>query len=120
MRRFAVPAALALLLAACSSPSAPLTAGQMARKIPGAHGCYANTPGVLAIADETCYTPGGGTVDVITFTSGGDEVRWIQAQGAYHGCCVQGRLWAATFSSAVPVDGFAPVIRALGGRQVSG
>lgn len=120
MRRPVILAAVALALAACgSSPPAPLTAGQLAHKIPGCHGFLSRAPDVLATGDVSCTT-GGITDEVVTFASMGDETRWIQAQGAWYGCCVEGHLWAATYNSGTPVDGFTPVIKALGGREVTG
>lgn len=120
MRRSAAWATLVLLLAACgSSTTAPLTASQLAHKIPGCHGFLAQAPSVLATGDVTC-SAGGISDEVVTFASMGNEVRWIRAQGAWYGCCVEGHLWAATYNSGVPVNGFAPVIRALGGREVTG
>lgn len=120
MRRSAALVLLAAVLAACGSgPAQPLTASQLAHKIPGCHGFASGTPSVLAVADVSC-TDGTETVDVVTFASTGNETRWIQAQGPWYGCCVQGHLWAATYNSGTPMDGFAPVIRALGGREVTG
>lgn len=120
MRRSAALILLAAVLAACGSgTTTPLTASQLAHKIPGCGHFLAQTPSVLATGDVTCTT-GGITDEVLTFASMSDETRWIQAQGPYYGCCVEGHLWAATYSSGTPVNGFTPVIKALGGRQVAG
>lgn len=121
MRRSAVLVLLAAVLAACGSgPAQPLTASQLAHKIPGCHGFLAQAPSVLATGDVSCTAADGISDEVVTFASTGNEIRWIQAQGAWYGCCVEGHLWVATYSSGVPVNGFTPVIHALGGRQVTG
>lgn len=110
-----------LALAACggSSTTTPLTASQLAHKIPGCHAFLNSTPSVLATGDVSCTT-GGVSDEVVTFTSMASEVKWIQAQGQWYGCCVEGHLWAATYNSPAPVNGFTPIIKALGGREVSG
>jgi hypothetical protein len=96
MKPLAVLIAAALLLAACSSP-APLTARQLAGKIPGCSGTYASTPAVLEEQDVTCTLPDGAPVTIGTFAASRDETAWISDGGspaspdpAYAGCCVQG------------------------------
>lgn len=111
---------MALALAACGGgTSAPLTASQLAHKIPGCHGFLSRTPDVLATGDVSC-TVGGITDEVVTFARMSDETQWITKQGLWYGCCVEGHLWAATYNSGTPVNGFTPLIRALGGREVTG
>lgn len=119
-RRIVFLAAVALTLAACgSSSTTPLTASQLAHKIPGCHGFLDNTPSVLATGDVSCNV-GGVSDEVVTFASMSSETRWIQAQGQWYGCCVAGHLWAAFYNSGTPYNGFTPIIKALGGREVSG
>lgn len=116
----AAAAALALLLAACGGTSAtPLTASQIAHKIPGCRHFVAQAPSVLVISDVTCDAPGDGplgSVEIATFTSSGNEQKWILRKGS-DGCCVQGHLWAA---AEFGPDEFPRVIHALGGREVAG
>lgn len=121
MRRTAALALLVAVVAACGgTPAQPsLTASQLAHKIPGCHDFLSRTPDVLASGDVSCSV-GGTSDEVVTFASMSSETRWIQAQGAWYGCCVEGHLWAATYNSGVPENGFAPVIKALGGREVTG
>jgi hypothetical protein len=122
--------ALTLNLAACGS-SAPLTARQLAAKIPGCTGTFANTPAVMEEQDVTCTLVDGAPVDIGTFATAGDERQWISDGGspaspdpAYAGCCIQGDGWAATVgfnSSLGPMDvDYRQVIKALGGRMVTG
>lgn len=122
IRRCTALAALLLALAACgSSAPAPLTASQLAHKIPGCHHFLAQTPSVLATGDVTCDAPGSGplgSVEVITFASSGNEQKWILGQGGSSVCCIQGHLWAADYIGGT--NEFPRITRALGGRVVSG
>jgi hypothetical protein len=117
----AVLAALLLALAACGgTSSAPQpAAAQLAHKIPGCHAFLAQTPDALAKADVSCSLGGTASAEVVTFASMGDEQKWITKQGNYYGCCVEGHLWAATYSSASG-SYFPRIRRALGGREVAG
>jgi hypothetical protein len=116
----AVFSAALLALAACGGSSPPLpTAAQLARKIPGAHACLTQTPDVLAEADVSCALSGTDSVDVVTFPSMGNEQKWITGQGSWYECCVEGHLFAATYSSASG-DDFPLITKALGGRVVTG
>ena len=117
----ALLAAAALALAACggSSSTPPPTATQLARRIPGCHAPLSQAPSVLAKADVSCSLGGSSSAEVATFTSMADEQKWILQEGNYYGCCVQGHLWAATYSSASG-SYFPRLTGALGGRVVTG
>ena len=113
----------ALALAACGGSSAPPTAAQIARRLPGCHKPYTPPGGVAVQAsqEQECLT-GTAVVDVATFTSASLERQWITAQNA--GTCeaIQGQGWAALVLPAVTdfcKEG-AAVAKALGGRMVSG
>lgn len=115
-------AVLAVLAAGCgaSRPPAPPTARALLAKIPACHGFVAQTPSVLAVSDGSCPITGSalGSIEVVTFATMGSEQRWIARQGGYYGCCVEGRLWAA--DSDAGTGQFPAIIRALGGRAVTG
>lgn len=120
MRRYAILATLALALAACGGGSAtPLTASQLAHKIPGCTHFVTQTSSVLATGDVTCDAPGDGalgSVEIATFATMGDEQKWILRKGS-DGCCVEGHLWVvAEFGP----DEFPRIVHALGGRDVTG
>jgi len=141
--RLRFPAAIlaTVFLAACSSsiappaatvgPSAttgPLSAAGLARQIPG---CAVYPGDVMApeLQDVYCKMPDGEKFEIATFTSSSDEAQWIadgsipdDPSATYPGCCVQGTGWAAAIYD--PGDSmhwnFSPVLKALGGRRVSG
>lgn len=120
-RKAVTTALLALAVAACGSTggTAPLTATQLARKIPGCHTLLHNTPSTVVTGDVTCAMGNAGQIEVVTFATTGDEKQWIRGQGNFYGCCIEGRLWAATYDS--PSGSYFPRIkRALGGREVTG
>jgi hypothetical protein len=81
----------------------------------------AHAPSVLASTDEQCavHDGGNGVIEVATFPNMGNEVKWIQADLAY-GCCIEGHLWAANYSSEPGYGDFGRIMKALGGRQVNG
>lgn len=131
MRRILLPAAavaLVLALAACGSPAKPLTAHELARKIPGCADITAYTPAVIETGDVKCTLRDGAEVEIGTFGNARDERRWISDGGyplfpdpVFAGCCVQGGGWAATVSSpGPPMADLALIRKALGGRVVDG
>ena len=128
---------ITLSVAACSTTStnatspASLSATALANKIPGCGSPITNTPSVLARQDVTCTLQDGAQIEIVTFTSSGDERQWISDGGypsdpdpVYAGCCVEGNDWAATVgfnNSQGPTDvDYNQVISAIGGRQVTG
>jgi hypothetical protein len=124
-------AVLAAALAACGSPAAPLTARELAAKIPGCAQAVIATPSVMEVQDVTCVLQDGAYFDIGTFASKQDEREWITDGGspdspdpAYPGCCIQGNGWAATVGLASytgPMTMYLrQVVRALGGRIVNG
>ena len=128
-----VPAILAvgavIVLAACGGGGSGQTAASLAQRISGCGFITASTPPVIAEQDVTCLMPDGEQLEVVTFASSASEGQWISDGGspstpdpAYLGCCVQGNGWAADVSATGPVGSydFGPVVKALGGRQVSG
>jgi hypothetical protein len=101
----------------------------LAMRIPGVTGCAEQTPDAFALDDVTCYLPGGSLLEISTFATQPDELRWIGDGGtgpgppdpSYAGCCIEGDGWAATVG--VPdyvVKGGAVVTAAIGGRVVNG
>ena len=125
-----IPAAVlavsaAVLLAACGgSGSSPATAASLANRIPGCGALVVNTPPVMARQDVTCQMADGELIEIVTFASPAAETQWISDGGepiapdpVYAGCCVQGAGWAADVDA--PYD-FDPVVKALGGREVTG
>lgn len=128
MRRLALAAALAALLAGCGgTASTPPSATTLLAKIPACHGYVAQTPSVLAVSDGSCHPPATGSalgvIEVVTFATMGSEQKWITQQAAHpdgtEGCCVEGHLWAADYQFSVTSE-FPRIIRALGGRPVTG
>jgi hypothetical protein len=130
MRRLALTGAACavLALAACGSGGSPVTAASLAGRIPGCGSLITNTPAVMAEQDVTCTTQDNEQIEVVTFATSADETQWISDGGypaapdpVYVGCCVQGSGWAAQINAAGN-DGydFGPVLRALGGREVTG
>lgn len=127
----AVLAAVALL-AACgtSAPHHPaLTAASLAHRIPGCAGITPGTPTSSEKQDVTCVMPDNAQVEIGTFATTADERKWVSDGGyppahdpVFAGCCIQGDGWAATvgFGSNGEVNDFPAVIKAIGGRQVSG
>jgi hypothetical protein len=114
-------AGVATLLAACGSAAKPPpSAAALAHKIPGTYSCGSQQPSVLATADVQCLVrDGGGVIELATFASSGDEVKWIE-QNAFYGCCVQGTGWAADYTFSAGSSGFSLITKAIGGRVVSG
>ena len=123
MRWITVLLGAALLTAACSggggtAPDARHLAGQ----ITGCRHFVTQTPDVLASGDVTCDPPGAGalgSIEVATFTSMRDERQWIRNQASQASCCIEGTLWAADYAYT-QVDEFPLILKALGGRQVTG
>lgn len=132
--RLCFPAAIvaAVFLAACSSGTSPTpTAAALAHKIPGCT-VYSWPSEGLAVQVAACNMPGavdnGAQYVIATFSSATDEAQWI-ANGGSEGagaaapgslCCVKGDGWAAAESPNPQPYGFGPVLKALGGQQVSG
>lgn len=128
----AAAAALALALAACSSSAKPLSARELAAKIPRCMitdvetAIPAGGPVGSPVQDVTCTLPDFAQVILATFANARDERQWI-ADGGFPldpapinpSCCIQGNGWAATvdIDSSGNID-FGPVIKALGGRAV--
>lgn len=100
----------------------------LAQRIPGCGSLTTNTPPVMAEQDVLCTTADNEIFGVVTFTSAADETQWISDGGyseapdpVYVGCCVQGSGWAASIYAAGNSGyDFDPVLKTLGGRQVSG
>ena len=118
MRGAAATAAVVLVLAGCST-SQP-TAMQLAHKIAGCRQFVTMPPSPLAIASVDCSVQygGGSSINVVTFENVASERKWIQQQGIYYGCCVEGNDWAAMYNTGAIIDGFPWIIRSLGGHQV--
>ena len=128
-----VPAILAagavIAVTACGGGGSTATTAQsLAQRIPGCGSIVVNTPPVMAEQDVTCTTTDNEQIEVVTFASSADETQWITDGGepiapdpVYAGCCVQGNGWAAAVAgpggSGYDLD---PVVKALGGREVSG
>jgi hypothetical protein len=128
-----VPAILAagvvIAVTACGGGGTATTAQSLAQRIPGCGPVVVNTPPVMAKQDVTCLMPDGEQFEVVTFASSADEGQWIadggypsQPDPAYLGCCAEGNGWAAAVDATGPQGAYDldPVVKALGGREVSG
>jgi hypothetical protein len=125
MRKLVLVAAGALLAAGCGGPAAQPTAGHLAHEIPGCTHIAAQAGSALATGDVTCRPPAAGSplgrIEVATFATMSAEQQWIQQQPANgtEGCCAEGHLWAADYQFSV-ISQIPRILRALGGRQVTG
>jgi hypothetical protein len=127
--RLAALAAITLAAAAACGSSAPPTAASLAQRIHGCTGVTVNTPAVIVQQDVTCLMPDDEQFEIATFANSADETTWISdggtpdypAPGAF-GCCVEGNGWAADVAESGVNDIYdlGPVLKALGGREVSG
>ena len=92
----AAAAAAAVTLSGCGS--SPPQAKTLTGKITGCGKDPGSPPAVNVHAryETSCMLADGATVVVATFAGNADERAWITGQGEFGGCCLEGKLWAAT------------------------
>lgn len=127
--RFPVVIFAAAFLAACSSGggSAQPAAAVLARQIPGCSVYPWPTHGLEATLAACNMGESGPQYVIATFSSSADEAQWIANDGSDstseastgQRCCVQGSGWAVAESPYPSSPDFSPVLKALGGKQVS-